>query len=552
MELFNKKSVLILVLILFSGSLFLIGLGAMPLTDPDEVFYAETAKEMLERGEFLTPYIFSKPQFEKPPLYYWLVILGFRAFGVNEFSARVASSILGIFGVIGIYLLGKTLVNKRTGFFAGIILATSIIYLVLSRACVTDIALGVFTLYAFLFFFYGYLNKLGRLKWYMLSALFLGLSVLTKGPVGVFLPVLIVTIYLILAKETKRIKEMPILSGLLVFLAVSLPWYLLAYKVHGSAFIDEFFGFHNVIRFLHPEHKIGDVFYYYVPVVIAGFLPWSAFLPLGIWQVFTEGERRIRKTNLFLVTWFLVIFVFFSISRTKLPTYIFPLYPALALLVARVWDAFLDKALTQKMNKFMNISLYLFIALIAGGMTGLYILSKRKYPTVALPALVVGILLTLLMAFFVVLLLRRKYLTSFIVFVISFIIVTFPISYIILPELGKYESSKTIAEKVLTLIKPEEKLGAETQFRRGVAFYTQREDIPDVHRHHIITKFLKEKERVWCIIKEKNHIQLYTDEKLPYDKPTYIVYRLGKKVLVTNKRPSDGKFLKIRTSNDPR
>ena len=120
MKLFENESLLIAILILFSASLFIVGLDKMPLTDPDEVFYAETAKEMLNRGEFLTPRIFGKPQFEKPPLYYWLVMFGFKVFGVNEYAARIASALFGIFGVVGVYLLGKTLINRKTGFFAGI------------------------------------------------------------------------------------------------------------------------------------------------------------------------------------------------------------------------------------------------------------------------------------------------------------------------------------------------------------------------------------------------------------------------------------------------
>ena len=157
MKLFENEKLLIVVLVLFSAAIFLIGLGRMPLTDPDEVFFAETCREMLERGEWLTPYIFGKPQFEKPPFYYWLVLFGFKTFGINEFAARIGSALFGIIGVIGIYLLGKLLVSRKTGFFSGIVLATSLMYIILSRACVTDMVLSVFILYVFLFFFYGYL-----------------------------------------------------------------------------------------------------------------------------------------------------------------------------------------------------------------------------------------------------------------------------------------------------------------------------------------------------------------------------------------------------------
>ncbi|MGB2706095.1 MAG: glycosyltransferase family 39 protein [Candidatus Omnitrophota bacterium] len=540
----------IIILVLFSASLFLIGLGAMPLTDPDETFYAETAKEMLNRREFLTPYIFGKPQFEKPPLYYWSVMLSFMAFGVNEFSARASSALFGILGVIGIYLLGKLLINKRTGFFAGIVLATSIKYLILSRACVTDMLLGVLILYAFLFFFYGYFFERGKTKWYLLSSVFLALAVLTKGPIGIFLPVVIIGIYLILAKEIKKLKEIPFVRGILLFLVISLPWYLLMYRVHGKGFIDAFFGFHNIIRFLEPEHALGDVFYYYIPVMIAGFLPWAAFLPLGVWQIFRETEQRIRKTNLLLIIWFLVIFIFFSLSRTKLPTYIFPLYPALALLTGRLFDVFLKKEFSRKMEIWMKTSLFFFLALFIMGVIGSYIVAKVKYPTVANAALVAGAVFALPMLFFVIALLKKRYAVGFIIYMAAFIVLTLPLTYIILPELGKYESSKIESKILLTLMRPGEKLGAETRYVRGVAFYTDRENVLDVHPHHVITRFLDEKERVWCLIKEKNHIQLYEARETPYGKPTYVVYKFGKKVIVTNKMPPDGKFLMKRSRHD--
>ncbi|OGW74955.1 MAG: hypothetical protein A2Z72_07490 [Omnitrophica bacterium RBG_13_46_9] len=551
MKFFEKERLLIATLILFSASLFFIGLGAMSLTDPDEVFYAETAKEMLNRHQMLTPYIFGEPQFEKPPLYYWLVILGFKVFGINEFAARVASAIFGILGVVSVYFLGKILMDRKTGFCAGITLATSIEYLVLSRACVTDIVLGVFILCAFLFFFHGYLAGSGKTRYYLLSSLFLGLSVLTKGPVGVFLPFVIIGIYVILTREIKLLKEVPFIRGTLLFLVVSLPWYLLMYKAHGRKFIDVFFGFHNVIRFLEPEHKWGDVFYYYFPNVIVGFFPWIMFLPLGIWQVFREENRRFRKAGIFLITWFLVIFTFFSFSRTKLPTYIFPLYPALALLTGRFWGIFLDKGLTQKMERAMKGFLGIFLISIAGGMIGLSVITAKRYPPVTGVSVITGIIFVSLMTFFITALLKRRYTASLIALLLSFIILVFPLSYVILPEIAKYESSKEVSAKVLTFMEPGERLGAETQYRRGVAFYTNREDILDVHRHHIITTFLNGKERVWCIIKDKNHIQLYTDEKHPYDKPTYVVYKSGKKVIITNKAPKSGEFLKVRTKDAP-
>ena len=551
MNLFKNESLLITILILFSVSLFITGLGVMALTDPDEVFYAETAKEMLERKEMLTPYIFGEPQFEKPPLYYWSVILAFKVFGVNEFSARIPSAVFGILGVLGIYFLGKVLVNKRTGFFAGITLATSVMYIVLARACVTDMLLALLILFAFLFFFCGYRYERGKRASYLLSSVFLALAVLTKGPVGLFLPVVIIGIYMLLTGAVKKLKEIPFLKGALLFLAVILPWYILMYKAHGKEFLDVFFGFHNINRFLHPEHAWGDVFYYNVPIVIGGFFPWSAFLPLGIWQAARESDKRIRGGNAFLITWFLVIFVFFSISRTKLPTYIFPLYPALALLMGRLLDVALGGGLTQKMKKGMLLSFCLFFALLIGGVIGLYFTAARKYPAVTGASLEAGIVFILFMLALVAAFLKKRYTASLVIFGASFIILTFTLAYIVLPGIGDYASSKKVSEKLLTLAKPQEEIGAETRYRRGVAFYTGRENVPDVHPHHVITEFLNKNKRVWCVIKEKNHIFLYTDKKTPYNKPSYVMYQVGKKIIVTNKLPAGARPLKVRTIDEP-
>jgi 4-amino-4-deoxy-L-arabinose transferase-like glycosyltransferase len=540
MDLLKKERLTIAVLILFSAALFLPGLGKMALTDPDEVFYAETAREMRGQQSFLTPYIFGEPQFEKPPFYYWLVISGFRLFGVNEFSARLASAIFGILGVVGTYLLGKILINRRAGFLSGIILATSVKYTVLARACVTDIVLCVFILYAFLFFFH---------KRYLLSALSLGLAVLTKGPVFLFLPGLIIALYLFFAKELARLKEIPFVRCALLFLAVAAPWYILMYAAHGREFIDVFFGFHNIIRFLEPEHRLGDVFYYYIPILLGGFFPWSVFLPLGIWRFFGEKEEKTRKINLFLILWILVILAFFSISRTKLPTYIFPLYPALALLMGRASDGFLGNNFTAAQKKFLGFSACSLFILLIGGMPALNIIAKTKYPTVVNAALMTGAAFIMLMGVSVFAMWRRKYVLGAGIYMASFIIFIFLLSYFIFPEIGKYESSEHVSKRLLALAKPHEEIAAETQYRRGVAFYTRREGIPDVHRHHILTKFLKKPRRVWCVLKEKNYNQLYDDEKKPYDKATYIVYQLGKKVIVTNEMPPGGKFLKMRDKN---
>ena len=305
----RNKWVSVTLLIVFSACLFLFGLGKMALTDPDEPFYAETAKEMLIRGEWLTPRIFGEPQFEKPVLYYWLVIISYKVFGVNEFAARFPSAILGILGVIGVYLLGGFLFSKRTAIYSSLVMATASEYMILARACVTDMLLCVLILYAFLFYLYAYSDE-KRKVFYIFSSAALGLAVLTKGPIGLILPAFILGVYLVGRKDLKAVLRFPFVTGALTFLIVSVPWYYLMYRTYGPEFTDHFFGFQNVTRFLHPEHKIGDVFYYYIPIVLGGFFPWSVFLPYGMWRLARDDKGKYPQ-YLFLIVWISVFFIFF-------------------------------------------------------------------------------------------------------------------------------------------------------------------------------------------------------------------------------------------------
>jgi len=539
----HKKQIGLILLIIFSAYIFLFGLGKMALLDPDEPFYSETAREMIDRGEWLTPRIFGEPQFEKPPLYYWLTILSYKAFGINEFSARFPSAIFGILGIVGIYLLAGHLFSERTALYASLVMATSAEYLILARACVTDMVLCVSILYFFLFFFYAYNEERKRMYCIFCSAC-LALGVLTKGPVALVLPVFIVGLYLLIKKDFKAIFKFPIVTGTVVFCVISIPWYYLMYRTYGHDFISHFFGFQNITRFLHPEHRIGDVFYYYIPVVFAGFLPWSIFLPSGVVKIFKKDKKEF-SAHLFLLIWIAVFFIFFSISRSKLATYIFPLFPALAIFLGRFWELKIDEK-TKGIDWGIILSGVVYALSLPITLAVFYVISLKKYADLCPAILKLGIPLTLFYLVSLVFLLKRKISVFFISIVITFAISVIPLVLLISPKVSLYESSKDFAGYLKNLAKPNERIGAETDYRRGVAFYLGNEGVIDVHKHDVITKFLLLKERVWCVVKNKNYALLYEDIRAPYKKTTYVVYERGKKVIITNKLPENGKFIKKR------
>lgn len=524
------------VLLAVSAFLFLFGLGNMALTDPDETFYAQSAREMHESNEWVTPTIFGNPQFEKPVMYYWLIELSYEVFGVSEFAARFPSAVFGVIGVLGIYLLGRLLFSPLCGLIAGLLTATSVEYLVLARGCVTDMVLSVFILLCLTFFVKAWLSEGGGGRFYVLSAVMAAFAVLTKGPIGLFIPAMVMLVYIASVRGWKRLFGIPILWCALAFAAVALPWYVIAAMKHGQLFFDEFFGFHNFTRFLHPEHRIGSSPWFYFPVVAGGFLPWSIFTVFAVWDMWKngkEGDSPFKAFRVFLLAWFLVVFVFFSVSRTKLVTYIFPLFPVLSIVTARFWE----RAIRER-SAFLEKSLYGAYALVAllslAGTIGGYIALKMEFPDspLALAGMVWGVtLFAAAFALSVIFLLRGRKGWSFASIVGGLIIGSLPVVFLILPVVEKYESSKAVCEAFLKYSKPGEPVAGESDNRRGIAFYTGRFDVVDVHPQDELMKFITRKERVWCIIQKKHLPRLVKDGTFIVPPP---VFEGKKKVLITN------------------
>ena len=536
-----NKSYYVLIIVVFSIFMFIFGLGNMPLTDPDESFYAATAQEMTEDGEWITPTIFGKPQFEKPILYYWLIRISYNLFGVNEFSSRMPSAIFGILGVLGVFYLGKLLFSPLCGFLSALITVTNIQYIVLARACVTDMVLSVLILYALLFALFGWVKK--RNIYFYLSSVMVGLATLTKGPIAIFIFAATIFIYLLISKQLKRIKEVPIFFSMLILMSVILPWYLFVYQVNGQAFINEFFGLHNVTRFLTPEHRIGDTPFFYIPIILGGFAPWSIFLPFAAWYMFRseKTESPVKSFKPLLFAWFVVTFLFFSLSRTKLVTYIFPLFPVLSIVVGRFWEVFLIDVETRKaLKKQMKIAcVILLISTFLGIVVGFLVLRYKGYTQAVNPLLVCGITFLSGISVSVFLHLKKRYTYSFAAINIAIFILIVPVVFFALPVFGNYESSREISAKLNKMMQPGEMLGGECDQRRGLAFYTGRKKIVDIHNHDDRVKFINSDDRVWGVVKKKHYDQLKNVDGMNVP---IIVYEKAKRVVFTNK-PLEGQIL---------
>ena len=322
------------------GALFFWRLGAIPLLGLDEGLYAETSREMLASGDYVVPTCNGGPFYDKPPLAYWLQAGSMRTFGVSSFAARLPSAIQELLLVALTVFLGTRLFGRRAGLLAGFALATCLLSVGLARMAILDAAFALCITASLGAFLLAYLRLAP--KWtYLAFWAAMGLSALVKGPVGPVVILATVCVFLILRRDLKAVRGTVSIVGALLALAIALPWYVIVNERTGGAFLQEFIVHQNVQRALGQDFNHNMPFWAYLPIWLVGFFPWSVFLPAAIAQSRKhEREKALRGpqgTQVFLLVWIGVIFVIFSAFKSKLPAYIYPIYPASALLVGLLW-----------------------------------------------------------------------------------------------------------------------------------------------------------------------------------------------------------------------
>ncbi len=319
------KRIWSVVLFVALAFLYFGSLDPIALTEPDEVFYSMTAREMIQNNSYITPLIFGEPQFEKPPLFYWFLIISFKVFGgAVPLAARLVPALCGFLGVIATFIFCRRMFGQKVAWLATLIMGTSALYLAMSKAVLTDITLSVFIMIAFYAF---YLWIVERRDAYLYGfALFAALAVLTKGPIAIVILLFSTVIYLSVRKEFGILKKFLIHPWVLVFCVISVPWYALIVAEHGRAFIDEFIVHDNWHRILRAEHKNFDHWHFYPMVVVTGVFPWTFYL-----LTMNEGLKKYKKEYLFFALWFCVTFFIFQGCHSKLASYILPLMPAVVI-----------------------------------------------------------------------------------------------------------------------------------------------------------------------------------------------------------------------------
>ena len=313
--------------------LYFWGNGTLPVTAPVEVNYAQTAKEMLAAGDWLSPQIYGNYWYDKPIFFYWELVAAFSMFGVTDFAARFFPALFASAGLALTYAFARRIYDERTAFWSTIILGTGVLYAVLAKLILTDMSLFLFFGGTLAAFFIGYREQ--RRGYFYIAYACAGLAVLTKGPIGLLLPGLIILVFLALERDLSALRRICIPTGLLVFAAVCAPWYIYMYLAHGADFVNTFLGIHNVLRATVSEHAKWDVWYFYLNIYAIGMFPWSFALPLALYRAW-RIRPVIDMRTLFLLVWAIIVPLFFQCMATKYPTYSFPAFLPTAILTARL------------------------------------------------------------------------------------------------------------------------------------------------------------------------------------------------------------------------
>lgn len=323
--------------VLLAALSFLGGLGRGAIGDNDEAFYAESAREMVESGNWLTPHFNYEPRFQKPALYYWVTAALFAVGGAHEFSARLFAALAGMGLVLVTTACGRRWYDESVGLLAGAIAATSFGYFALARMALPDLPLAFFITCAIWAALVATMERERDPRGWLLWAAFVAaLGFLVKGPLALVLPALVVAPILLLERRSYNVQLPDVVLAALLFMVLALPWYAAMWLQHGTDYLVGFFVGDNFERFATDRFNDPRPWWFYLPILAGGLLPWT---PLALAWVrpslqFVTRRRDIGTVDFRLLLWAALPLIFFTLSVGKQPRYILPVLPPLAILLA--------------------------------------------------------------------------------------------------------------------------------------------------------------------------------------------------------------------------
>ncbi len=474
---------------------------------------------MVDRGDWILMHLNGGVYGDKPPLFFWLIALSSYLWqGFTSFSVRFPSAVFGTLTVLLTFFLGERLYSSRAGFFSGLILATSLHFVYLSTRANIDATLTFFTTASFLcFFLWDQEGRQGGIRYTRtVRNLFIfgfyismALATLTKGPIGLVLPLLASLIYLLLQKDYGEMKRMKLLPGIPLFLAIVLAWYLPAISLGGRAYVEE-----NLFRHTTQAYTTGwthpSPLYYYLYNFPMSFMPWTLCLPAAVVYGCSKTTIGKRKEFLFLSVWCLVIFVFFSLSRSKRALYLLPLYPAASLMVGKLWSDFISGTLDSFKRGWISFPLYGLIGFgLITGIAGPWVVSIKlpSYLPYSFPIALILVGCSLAMLVF----LRLKNYRAVLFLLMGMMVAGYFYTFrVIFPLANPQMSARFISEEVTSRIRPGDKLAIYGGLGNDpYNYYTGVVPIIKFYDREAFLNFMRSSEKVFCILEFNDFSQLF-------------------------------------------
>lgn len=453
-------------LLLIAAITFFFGLGNLALIGPDEPRYAEVPREMVASGDYISPRLAGCVWFEKPVLQYWMSAAAYHVFGVNEFAARFPSALAATMTVIALFFAIRRTLSERVALAVSIVMLTMGILIAFARIVTPDTFLAATMSISIVC---GYLaitsDGRSRFKYWLLCGAFLGLAVLAKGLVGIVLVIGILGVFLLITRRYDAANMRGLLAAFLICVIVAAIWYVPVWLKHGSAFVDKFFLEHHFERYLTNRHSHPQPIYFYLIVALAGAMPWTFFLAPAVLRLGKLRPQASNRDSLLTLAWiwFALPLLFFSFSVSKLPGYLLPVFPALAIIIGVEVEQFL-----RQRNRAHTIAAWLTaLLLLAIGIAFVLYSRRLGVDRVVLNRLVliIPILCALLAIFMLAYRERRGFIIIATAVVMSVIVGAV---LLLFPALNETASLRTLSRQAAAALKPRER----------VAFFLMKEFAP--------------------------------------------------------------------------
>ncbi|MBP7088380.1 MAG: glycosyltransferase family 39 protein [Candidatus Omnitrophica bacterium] len=506
------KTLLIPVIISLSTVLFFSGNDKLTFFERSEPRFAQTAREMLETGDYVVPRFNSQYHFKKPAFFYWLLTISYRIFGINEFSARFWPALFGVANCLLIFFLAKLLFDKTTAFISALIFMTSSQVYINAKFCTTDNILLFFITAALFSFYFIYQKGKSRIA-HLIFYASLSLSVLTKGPVGLVIVLFTIFIFIIYSKKKSVVKDLQIVKGLLIFILITFPWLILVYLKTDGLFFKVAIGHEFIERcFKTFQHHSGSPIYY-LKVLLIRFFPWICFLPLVLVRILRDRNIVLPQIKLLLI-WAIVPIVLFTFIATKLPHYVLPLYPPMVLLMGFFFKDIIDnktflwKGFTGKISLSLYILLSVFIIVFLP-----IIFYKLSLSRIVMPAIFISAILLFSLMIGLVFFTLKNNIFGFIAIFLGIYLGLALIPFLVYPVFNKYNVSKPLADIVNNYHQAGD-IKAVYSFREPNLIFYLKGNVLILKKKEQLASLLSGQSKFYCILPYKDYLNFEKEKNL--------------------------------------